>query len=217
MNGIDNIIAAIIDEAKQEAQAIIADAEETAAVITSEHEARARSLYTGADARAEKECAAIAERAVSSGALLRRNVILEAKSELLDGVYEKAAQTLASQSDGKYLEMLLGIFKSTVADQSENEKITEMHDAYGEYTVPGEYVLVLDSETERRVGGEFFKKAADLIRPYGKTLVKSDKRVDVGGGFILVCGDVELACSIPALMSRVRRETEAEVCRRLFA
>ena len=217
MNGIDKIIAAIIDEAEREAEAIIAEAEESASVITSEHEARAGSVCGNIEARAEKEREAIVERAQSSGDLLRRNVLLEAKSEILDSVYEKAILALASQSDEKYLEMLLGIFKNTVKDQTENEKITKMHDAYGEYTVPAGYVIVLDRETDRRVGEQFFKKASDLIKPFGKELTRSDKCVDIKGGFILICGDVELACSIPALMSRVRDDTEAEVCRRLFA
>jgi|GEM_PF-2441938 len=217
MNGIDKIIAAVIDEARLEAQAVIADAEETAKVISEEHKARARSAAESGEKRAEKECAAIAERADSSAALVKRNVMLDAKSRMLDSVYERASQMIIDQSDADYLEVLVAIMRKTAAEQIETENATLEHDTYGEYTVPVNYVLLLDRMTDERVGKEFYKRSAEILAAYGKTLEKSDKYSAVNGGFILICGDVELSCSVASLMSRVRAETEAEVCARLFA
>lgn len=216
MNGIDRITAAIISDAERDAERIVSEANETAAVIIEDQKRRVGSLQSSISARTEKERAEIDDRTRSSAALLRRNTLLEAKSRVLDGTYERAVQMLIEQSDDDYLKMLTAIFSATVEDQIKTEQTALSHDTYGEYSAPVEYVLKLDNDTDARIGERFCECASEIVAKHGKKLVKSADHVDIRGGFVLVCGEVELSCSIPVLMKRVRDDTESEVLAKLF-
>lgn len=217
MNGIDKITAAIISEAEQAAKSATDEARAEAGKVLAGYKEKAEKVVSEINAQSAAECAAISERAASSGALIKRNALLETKSALLDSVFKKAEDALISQSDDDYLRMLTAVFSYTVKDQVEVEKASALHDTYNEYKVPTEYLLCLDIDTDRRIGDRFLKDAKVIASKYGKKLGKSEKHLQIKGGFVLVCGDIELSCSIPSLMSRVRLENEAEVCARLFA
>ena len=216
MNGIDRITASITSDAERDAERIVSEANETAAVIIEDQKKRSESLRRSISARTEKERAEIDERTRSSAALLKRNRMLEAKSEILDSAYERAVQMLLDQSDDDYYKMLTGIFKATVEDQIKAEQTALSHDAYGEYAAPEIYILKLDRDTDRRIGDRFYKSASEFVKKNGKKLERSTDTVEIKGGFVLVCGDVELSCGIPVLMSSVRADTESEVLAKLF-
>ena len=216
MNGIDRITAAITSDAERDAERIVSEANETAAVIIEDQKKRAESLRRSISARTEKECAEIDERTRSSASLLRRNRMLEAKSEILDSAYERAVQMLLEQSDDDYCKMLTGIFKATVEDQIKAEQTALSHDTYGEYAAPEKYILKLDRDTDARIGDRFYENASGFAAQRGKKLERSSETVDIRGGFVLVCGDIELSCGIPVLMSPVRADTESEVLAKLF-
>ena len=217
MNGIDRITAAIISEATEAAKAVTDEAKAGAENIASEYRAKAEKLTKAETERTAAECEAIAERARSSGALIRRNALLETKSALLESVFEKAGDSLIALGDGEYLSLLIAIFKKTLEDQIAVEKASVEHDVYGEYKAPGTYLLALDGNTDKRIGKEFYAAASKMASEVGKKLDKAQKNVNINGGFVLICGDIELTCSIPAMMCRIRSEVEPEVCKRLFA
>ena len=83
--------------------------------------------------------------------------------------------------------------------------------------VPDTYTMLLSAQDLSAVGEQFGAIASEKLKSIGKTLVLSAKTAPISGGFILICGDVELRCTLSGYVEQIRSRIEGEVCQILFA
>jgi V/A-type H+/Na+-transporting ATPase subunit E len=189
MNGIEKIIDKILTDAKKYAEGVAAEAAVTAGVIIADAETAAEKLKNDARLRAEKEAENVLQRSRSSAELIGRNRLLEAKSELIDRAFALAKQKILNLDNNEYSAFMSAMLAEAV--------------------VPGGKYMMSVNKKDRETAKEvIIKSAADI------TL--SDNDIDIGGGFILSCGDIETNCSVELIIAGLRGMLESEVYKTLF-
>lgn len=216
MNSSEKITGRIISVAQSEADSIIAKAKNESAAITEEYKKKAAEIAANAESEAEADIESIRSRAVASAEKIRRNVLLDAKNAKIDEAFEKARLKLIGLSDEDYEKMLSIMLVSTVKSQLASEKLSLEQDVDGEITVCEEYSVILSNADKNRVSPAMIKPAAEIALASGKRLTLSDEAANIDGGFILICGDIEINCSIGLILSQLRNTLESDVYRILF-
>lgn len=180
MTGLEKILKAIEDEAQAAADAIIAEAEGQAAKI-----------MDAAKLEAEKRCAQIAEksaadvksaisRAESAAALQDKKIILEAKQQIISDIITKARNSLDTLPDTEFVEIVLQLVKKYA------------HNKTGK--------IVFTSEDKNRLPKDFNDRLRDALSDKkDAALTIADETAQIGGGFLLIYGDIEENCSFDAL------------------
>lgn len=221
MTGLSKITDKIIAEANKDSERVLAEADAECRRIAAECKQKAEKIKSEIDARAERDAAAIVTRARSTAAVEQRDLALSARSDLVDKAFESAKKELSYLPDDKYLEFLTSILASILTKQLEDEKISR--EVYGEEDAPTvEAYEVLLSKRD--------------LDKHGKTLLESLRRrligkcdndllskvrvcptpVNIDGGLILRCGNVEINGSLSMLFRQARPAMEARVSRILF-
>ncbi|HOG14453.1 MAG TPA: V-type ATP synthase subunit E family protein [Synergistales bacterium] len=121
-----------------------------------------------------------------------RKLMLGAKRELVDLVYEKAMAILSSLPRDRYAGFMTALLGSS--EVSGDEEV---------FLCKGEKVL--DQKWLDEVNAQ---------RQYNLTL--SQDRVQGSGGFVLRKGRIDINCTWEVLLGRVKEDLEAEVVDRLF-
>lgn len=220
MNGIEKMTALILSEAEAERDAKLEKAKGEADTLLESYRAKAEALKAAEAEKTAKEVAALLERASASNHQAERNRLLEAKGVMLDRAYEGALTALCSDERAakpEYLALLKTIFDSALAGQLETEKRAAENDTEGDYQPIECYTLRLNSRDSAAIGAKLLDYAQKTAAKAGKTVSLDERTADIRGGFILVCGDIELGCSLEQYMNGIRGETEGEVCAILFA
>lgn len=220
MNGIEKMTALILSEAEADREARLKDARTDAEALLAQYRGKADALLSVEDEKTAKEVDAILERASSSANQIERNKLLEAKGMLLDSVYEDVLERLCSDeyaSTKAYFDMLKGIFRSVLADQLDAEKTAAENDRMDEFKPIERYSIRLNHRDKEAIGADLIIFANKESANVGKTVVLDDAAASIRGGFILVCGDIELNASLELYLQKVRSTTESEVYAILFA
>lgn len=219
MNGIDKMTAMILSEAEAERDAKLEKASAEAEGILTEYRKKAEAIKASEAEKAAQEAEALLERAAASAAKYERNKLLESRATMLDRAYSGALDALCSDENAakpEYLAMLKRIFDSVLTEQLAAEKTAEENDPYGEYSAPECYLLRLSGRDKSAIGAELIKYAQSALKKTGKKVALDEKEADIQGGFIMVCGDVELNASLELYMNTIRSATEGEICGVLF-
>ena len=221
MNGLEKITDKILAEAGAESQKILAEAEEECARIKATYAEKAQAIRLRVADEAEREGIDLVSRSKNGAATQKRNALLRVRGELVDETFDMTLMTLKSQSGEKYTEMLTGLLCAAFLEQMEAE-ITG-RTLYGEEDAiaPERYEVLFNSSDRDRYGaavlaGARLKLAAKVDAEKLEMLTLSDQTVNIDGGLILRCGEVESNCSLSLLFADLRRELEAEVSRALF-
>lgn len=220
MNGIDKMTALILSEAEDERAAKLKKAGEEADALLADYRKKADALSAAEAEKTAKEAGAILERAEASAHQIERNKLLEARGALLDRAYAGALDRLCSDSvasSPEYIAMLESIFDSVLAQELSAEKTAIENDPDGEYTAPQRYFLRLNDRDKGAIGAALGTYANGAAAKHGKSVEIDERIAPISGGFIMVCGDVELNCSIEQYVNKIRSATEGEVCGILFA
>lgn len=217
MKGLENMTALILDEAEKDAKTILADAQNEAETILAEYRKKAEEERTAETTAAMAEATLLTRRAEASAEQIRRNRLLLAKNDLLDTAFSSALQKLLDLPVAELLEIYTAIFASVLDGQLRAEQSACENDLYDEYTAPTTYKLMLTAKDNEALGADLLKAANALANPHGKTVVLANRTASINGGFILVCGDVELNCALGGYMEQIRSTIEGEVCQILFA
>jgi V/A-type H+-transporting ATPase subunit E len=198
MNGIDKITAHIAEEAAAEARSILAEADVQCAKIHSDFIRSADEAYAKIISVGEAEAALLSARLDSAAQQEVKRNILAAKQTLVSLVFEKAAQFLASLPDERYVSWLV----SLAVESSRT----------------GREELLFSSSDRKRVGAQVCTTANNALQQAGRPseLTLSDRTADISGGFILNGGDVEVNCSVSALVSQRMDELTPGVAAILF-
>ena len=221
MNGLEKITDKILAEAGAESQKILAEAEEECARIRATYAEKAQAIRLRVADEAEREGIDLVSRSKNGAATQKRNALLRVRGELVDETFDMTLTALRSQSGEKYTEMLTGLLCAAFLEQMEAE-ITG-RTLYGEEDAiaPERYEVLFNSSDRDRYGaavlaGARLRLAAKVDAEKLEMLTLSDQTVNIDGGLILRCGEVESNCSLSLLFADLRRELEAEVSRALF-
>jgi V/A-type H+-transporting ATPase subunit E len=195
MNGIDRITARIAEDAKAESEAALdkarREADEIMAAYKRESDERISALLPKAKAAAKENTA----RRLATAAMESRKLELAAKQRVVAKAFDEASAELVKLPEAKKTEWLAKL--AAKASRTGGE------------------ALVLNVSDHAAIGKKVAEAANKLLGAKGK-LTLADKGCDFLGGLILSDGDIEVNCTVTALVSAAREELSSEVGRILF-
>ncbi len=220
LNALEKITDKILSEAQQKADRILAEAKEASDQIAAEYHARAEEKREKLSADAEREAMDHVARAKASVANYKRNLLLQTKSDLIDGVFDSALEGTRNLSPENYTELLVGLLSAAMLEQMDTEASSQALDGE-ECVIPEAYEVLMNQRDREKYGalvieGVRKKLGGKLSSEKLARLTLADKTVSIDGGLILRCGAVESNCSFALLFALLREELEAEVSRALF-
>jgi len=199
MNGIETITVRIIDEAKAYREAALKEGRADAEKLKKSYEAKAEQIKAKYAADAKKECDAVLQRARSSAELIKRNMLLDTKSRMIDTAFETAKKEILEMPEKEYAAFILKL----------------LADAAEALPVKGEAELVMNSRDRERYG-EMIRRGFSELVDNKRTVTLSKETADIDGGVIVKCGDIEINCSLSLLVDQIRGELESKVLSVLF-
>ncbi len=220
MIGLEKITQKIIDDAQARADAIIASAEQRCREINDACELKKQEIESRIEADAVKEGESIKMRAKSGIAMNRRDSELLLRANLVDQAFSEAQKQILSLEPEQYRNMFSSLLAKVLCERVQSEK--DSIRLYGEDISPAKYEVLMNKKdrdahglaiidgARRAVVGKLTSQTLDKV-------VLSDNSINIDGGFVIKCGDVELNCSVKTLVEGIRPRFEAEVARILFS
>lgn len=219
MNGLQNIIKKIEEDAHAQCNEIIEAANAEAARIKTEYSVRLSEAESEIASRLETEAEAMITRAKSSSAMTKRNVISGKRSETVERAYKDALEFLHSLPRDKYAQLLIDL--SVLAIKNHASAAAHKEEMYGESTDASSYEIVLN-EHDREELGEYcvfniknnYKKelGPDIIR----RIVLADDTAKIDGGVIVRAGAIEENCSLSLIINDMRTGLDAVIYKTLY-
>lgn len=196
MNGLEKITQRIAAEANAECMGVAAEANKRCAAITAEFEEKAKSAYEGALAQGRQEIDAQVQRQERTVRLDVKKDLLGLKQDLVGTAFLMAREKLLNMPQEAYTDFLAALAAEAASGEEE----------------------VLLAEKDADIGGQVVAKANAALTAAGKKaqLKLAGEARAIAGGLILRAGDIEINCSIDALLSLKREELAAQVAGILF-
>ncbi len=187
---IEKITARILQEAKDEAAAVVAKAQEERDALVAAAEEQAETIKVEAAKKAQTDARVLVERRQSVAELEARKLRLAAKQEMVEQVFVKALEELATMETEKYKEFLLTMLKP-YADE------------------PGE--IIFNERDREQLSSSLQKELAG-----GKLVIAQDV-AKIRGGFILRRGSISLNASLEKLLENEKKQMTAQIAQLLFS
>ena len=221
INGLNKITDKILSEAQAKANKILADAQAECDRINAEYAERAEKIRSEISGEAEKGGMEYVARIRSTAATNKRNLLLQTKSDLIDGVFAGVLEQTRNLELQKYNEILIGLLSAALLEQIESEETSR--NLYGEEDAlaPEVYEVVFNQRDRDRSG----KAVIEGVQKHLTGKVSAEKlarlslatqTANIDGGLVLRCGNVESNCSLAILFAQLREGLESEVARTLF-
>lgn len=191
MNGIENIIKKIADDAASESEKILSDARAEAEAILSGYKEKVAEKKADADARAALRAEENRLRLVGGYRLDERQKTLAKKQELISAAFDAAYEKLVALRGDERADVLARLALRAANGES------------------GE--IILSAEDKASFAGELSKKISE-----NAGLKISDEVRPISGGLILRRGATEVNCTFYALVSEMREAMSREVADILF-
>lgn len=195
MKGTEKIIAHILADAKEQADAILAQSELQCAGIKAEFDEKAKAAYTE---RVRKGVAECQDRVDSMDRIAR----MEAKKGLLALKQQKVSDAF-ELAGRKIVELPTQQYAAFLAKLAAKASVT------------GDEEIVLNARDKAAVGAAVVDAANALLD--GGKLSLSDAEGDFAGGLILRRGSIEANCTVELLVELCRSDMSAEIAKTLFA
>lgn len=198
MNGIEKITQRIADECKAQCLSVAEEAEKRCAAIKAEYEAKANAAYEDRLAKGKEEIEQDVQRQDRNVRLDSKKDILAEKQNLVDSAFNMAREKILGMDQGEYVAFLA---KQAAAAAS-----------------TGEEEVILSEKDVGSLGAQVIAKANELLSAAGKTaaLKLSAQNRPMAGGLVLRAGDVEVNCTVDALLDQCRDELAAKIVGILF-
>lgn len=190
------VIEKILSDAKGEADGILAEAKKEVADQQKEadselSEYRARTGELAAKAGTERKL-----RILAKGRMDIRKEHLAAKVEVLNEVFAGAKKKIESLDDDRYRELMTSLMIKAVETGDEE---------------------VIVGKNETRINDKLLKEVnRQLGEGLKRVLRLSGDRADIGGGFILKRGNVQVNVSSDVLVEKAKEELEVELVKEMF-
>ena len=215
VSGIDKITQTILTEAEAAAKEILDKADQEAEEIRLSYETKAQNILSAAKDKAKKESTISHDRAISSAANHKRNLLLFKKGELVEKAFAEAEQAILSLDCEKYAALLSGILVHTIDEYLASEQLSVMYD--GEEFVKETKLTLAMAERDEALGERLVSVASEKLAQNGKTIALAKADTTIGAGFVLIAGNIRMDASIGKLIASQKASLEAEVYRILFA
>ena len=221
INGLNKITDKILSEAQAKADKILADAAAECDRINAEYAERAEKIRSDISSEAEKGGMEYVARIRATAATSKRNLLLQTKSDLIDGVFAAVLEQTRNLELEKYNEILVGLLSAAFLEQMEAEDISQKLYGEEEALSPDRYEVVLNQRDRDRCGKAVIEGVQKHLA--GKVsaeklarLVLASGTANIDGGLVLRCGNVESNCSLSILFAQLREGLETDVARALF-
>lgn len=191
MNGIENIIKKIADEASAESEKILSDARAEADAIFSGYEKKVAEKKAVADALATSRAEETRLRLVGGYKLSERQKTLAKKQELISSAFDAAYEKLNAIEGNERADVLARL------------ALRAANGASGEIILSAKDKENLSGEIAKKVSGNPGLKISDEVRP-------------ISGGLILKQGATEVNCTFRVLIDEMREVMSREVADILF-
>ena len=197
MNGLEKITQRIAAEANAECMNVAAEGNARCAAIKAEFEEKAQAAYEAALAQGRQEIEAQVQRQERNVRLDVKKELLGLKQDLVGTAFLMAREKLLNMPREEYVKFLAGLAAEAAS---------------------GEEEVLLSEADAAAVGAEVVEKANAALAAAGKPaqLKLAAAARPIAGGLVLRAGDIEINCSIDALLSLKRDELAAQVAGILF-
>ena len=195
MKGTEKIIAHILADAKEQADAILAQAEQQCADIKAEYDAKAKEAYTERIRRGVADCQDRVDSMDRIARMEARKGILALKQQKVSDSFDLACEKIVNLPAEQYTAFLAKLAAKA--------------------SVTGDEEIVLNAKDASAVGSAVVDGANALLGN-GK-LSLSKKTGSFAGGLILRRGSIEANCTVELLVELCRSEMSAQIAKLLFA
>ncbi|MBQ3211320.1 MAG: V-type ATP synthase subunit E [Oscillospiraceae bacterium] len=195
MKGTEKIIAHILADAKEQADAILAQAEQQCADIRAEYDAKAKEAYTERIRRGVADCQDRVDSMDRIARMEARKGILALKQQKVSDSFDLACEKIVNLPAEQYTAFLAKLAAKA--------------------SVTGDEEIVLNAKDASAVGSAVVDGANALLGN-GK-LSLSKKTGSFAGGLILRRGSIEANCTAELLVELCRSEMSAQIAKLLFA
>ncbi len=196
MTGLEKIINKIDSDNTVRCEQIISSAEKKAEALKlsakADAEKKAGEIINAANEKKQK----IMSVQKSGNEQLKKQMILNAKIDLINSVINASSKKLDSFSDSDYFEFLLKLISK--------------------YAVEGECVFLANSEDNARMPDSFRSSAAAVAEKKGARISFTDESINIKNGFILRYGLIEINCSFDSIIDENREDLKEKVNSILF-
>lgn len=196
MTGLNKIIDKISQDSVAKCDGIIFDANNEATKIKNAAIAQGDAQKQEIIKEAKAKASAIIEMANSSASLEIRKNLLATKVEILNDTIDSAYEQMKAMPDKEYFVAIYALVKK--------------------YAQNMQGVMVLSQKDLDRKPKDFEKKINAQL-PKDAILEVSNKPANIGEGFILIYGDVEINCTFKAIIEDSRDELKDKIYDMIFA
>ena len=198
MKGIDKITSRILADAEAECAAVKAESDKHCGEIKAEAEKKAQDEYWRLVREGVKDTEQRVQRMDRTARLEARKSVLNMKQDAVTKAFELARDKIAELPERDYVGFL--------ARQAAEAAIT------------GQEEVIFCERDRAAVGAKAVKAANELLAGRGLpgTLTLSDAVREMSGGLVLKQGDIEVNCTVDALLDLSRGELAARVAEVLF-
>ena len=133
MSNLDNLVAEILQQAQKEANRMLTKAKTENSEFSEKENKKIQKEVDVINDKAQEEAQALKERMISNANLKSRDMILQAKEELVERVLEKALERLKNIDKDSYLDFTENTLKSlNISKNAEIILTKKMRDMLGE-------------------------------------------------------------------------------------
>ena len=112
MSNLDNLVAEILQQAQKEANRMLTKAKTEHSEFSEKENKKVQKEVEAIKDKATEEAQALKERVISNANLKSRDMILQAKEELVDDILERVLERLKNIDAKKYLKFVENILKN---------------------------------------------------------------------------------------------------------
>lgn len=199
MIGLDKVTGKLRGDAEADARRTLDAAEEKCRAIEAECDAKIEKLRSEMNAEIDAEGENVIRRARSAAVTEKRNILLSARGEILNGAFDSAREKIISMPRENYINFIV----SLVSDAAGLCRVTE-----------GECALFFNRKDKAEIGEDVAKVLNGKLPAI--TFSVGEREAKICGGVLADFGDTDVDCSVDVLMSQYRTRLEGEVCRILF-
>lgn len=198
MAGIDNLKDRIIIDSQAEADVVLKDSREKAEKVIDDGKIKAKELIEDGKIKAEKEAAAEYERIITKARLDSRNEMISARQEIIDRIFEKAKEHILSMDTAEYNSFIEKLIINNI--ETGNEEI------------------IFSENDQQKLDTGFLDRLNKKLCEQGRNgaLKLSTEKRNIGPGFILKNGRVEINCTIELQLKLLRDTIESEIANIIF-
>lgn len=192
------VIEKILSDAHGEAEQIVGQAKQQAAADKARLDASLTAYSEQTDAMAAKAGEDKMSHVLAAARMEIAKTLLGEKRAILDDVFSEALEKLKALPDTEYRKLIVKLMFEAVET--------------------GEEEVILD-RSESRIDAELINQVNQRLSQDDQrgALTLSEKRLDIGGGFLLKRGKIMTNVSFGVLIERARKDLEIELSHELFA